>query len=80
MGIHVTLTGVRGLLAPVIGVSLYEILEWLQPGSGAWALALCLSLTCAGAVGFMAMRRSLEGPGVGARFEDGPPVVPPAAG
>ncbi|MHC4108363.1 MAG: MFS transporter [Planctomycetota bacterium] len=79
MGIHVTLTGVRGLLAPIIGVSLYEILEWLNPGSGAWALAPCLALTCAGAIGFLAMHRTLEGPGVGGRFEDGPPVVPPAA-
>lgn len=79
MGIHVTLTGIRGLLAPIIGVSLYEIFEALSPGAGAWALAVCLALGVTGAVGFVAMRRTLEGRGGEARFEEGPPVVPPAA-
>jgi MFS family permease len=79
MGVHVTLTGIRGLLAPMIGVGLYETLEWLRPGAGAWTLAACLGLTIVGAVWFVLMRRTLSGQGGEAEFEDGPPVQPPAA-
>lgn len=63
MGVHVTLTGIRGLLAPVIGVSLYEILEWRGPGLGAWTFAACLGLNLIGSIWFMAMHRALSGPG-----------------
>ena len=80
MGVHMMLTGIRGLLAPVIGVSLYEILEALDAGSGAWTLALCLALTLIGALGFVAMRDAVHGRGGEARFADGPPIQPPAAG
>jgi hypothetical protein len=79
MGVHVTLTGIRGLLAPMIGVSLYETLEWLRPGAGPWTLAACLGLNIVGAVWFVLMRRTLSGQGGEAEFEDGPPVQPPAA-
>jgi len=80
MGVHVTLTGLRGILAPMIAVSLYEILEWVHPGSGPWTLAVCLALTLTGAVWFVFMRRTLTGPGGDSEFEDGPPIQPPAAG
>ena len=76
MGVHVTLTGLRGILAPIIGVSLYEILEWVRPGAGAWTLALCLGLSTTGAVWFVLMRQSLSGRGCEAEFDDGPPVQP----
>ncbi len=79
MGLHMTLTGVRGLIAPVIGVCLYEILQWLHPGSGPWALALPLALSAAGAAWFVGMRRDLTGPGGIAAFSESPPVQPPAA-
>jgi hypothetical protein len=79
MGVHVTLTGLRGLFAPMIGVGLYETLEWMRPGAGAWALALCLGLSVTGAAWFVLMRRTLPGPGHEAEFEDGPPLQPPAA-
>ncbi len=79
MGVHVTLTGLRGILAPIIGVSLYEILEWVRPGAGAWTLAFCLGLTATGAIWFVSMRRTLSGPGGHAEFDEGPPVQPPAA-
>jgi hypothetical protein len=79
MGVHVTLTGVRGMLAPVIGVTLYEILEAAHAGAGAWTLAVCLSLSVAGAVGFVRLRRTLSGRGGDSEFEDGPPIEPPAA-
>jgi len=79
MGVHVTLTGIRGLLAPVIGVCLYEILKWAHPGAGPWTLAACLALTVVGAVWFVLMQRTLSGSGCDSEFEDGPPVQPPAA-
>jgi MFS family permease len=79
MGVHVTLTGIRGLLAPLIAVGLYETLERLHPGSGAWTLAACLGLNVTGAVWFVLMRRTLRGQGGEAEFEDGPPLQPPAA-
>ncbi len=80
MGVHVTLTGVRGLLAPIIGVALYQWLEerW-WPGAGAWTFVVCLLLSLIGAMWFVAMRRSLTGSGHDAEFEDGPPIQPPAA-
>ena len=56
MGVHVTLTGVRGLIAPPLGMACYELLEWQWPGWGAASLLLPLSLVSAGAIGFVKMR------------------------
>ena len=56
MGVHVTLTGVRGLIAPPLGMACYELLEWQWPGWGAASLLLPLSLVTAGAIGFVKMR------------------------
>ncbi len=56
MGVHVTLTGVRGLIAPPLGMACYEALEWSWPGSGAVSLLLPLGLVTAGALGFVRMR------------------------
>ncbi len=57
MALHVTLTGVRGLFAPPLGIALYHGLEAWRPGAGAWALLMPLSLVAAGAREFSAMRR-----------------------
>lgn len=57
MGVNVTLTGVRGLIAPPAGVLLYEWLEAQGPGTGRLSLLLPLAMTCAGALGFNRMRR-----------------------
>ncbi|MEL6328298.1 MAG: hypothetical protein AAFR38_01440 [Planctomycetota bacterium] len=61
MGVHVTLTGVRGLLAAAFGVQVYE---WLGgagvDGSGGGATAavlICLGLTVSGGIGFVLMTR-----------------------
>ncbi len=62
MGVHVTLTGIRGLLAPIIAVSLYEVLESARPGAGPWVLALCLALNVTGALWFVMMRDDLSVP------------------
>jgi MFS family permease len=60
MGVHVTLTGLRGLVAPVAGVGLYELLEGVRPGSGPWVFAVCLALSLAGGLGFGLMSRSMR--------------------
>ncbi len=73
MGVHVTLTGMRGLAAPLIGVALYRGVESLWPGHGFWALALPVVLNVLGALSFLPLRReyreSLESrdPGPGTR-------------
>jgi len=59
MGVHVTLTGLRGGLAPPVGVLAYMLLEGWQRGSGRWALLLPLAMTAAGARGFTRMRSAL---------------------
>ena len=56
MGVHVTLTGVRGLVAPPLGVACYEWLAWFRPGAGIAALLLPLGLATVGAFGFLGMR------------------------
>ncbi len=61
MGVHVTLTGVRGALAPPAGILIYEGLEMLHQGAGRLALLVPLAMTTAGAVGFNRMRRALGG-------------------
>ncbi|MCA9300129.1 MAG: MFS transporter [Phycisphaerales bacterium] len=61
MGIHVTLTGVRGCIAPFIGVGLYEVLKTWDLGP--WVFVACLAINTMGAIGFVIMARR-EGPGM----------------
>jgi hypothetical protein len=56
MGVHVTLTGVRGLVAPPLGILLYELLEWWHTGFGIVALCVPILLVTAGGLGFVRMR------------------------
>jgi MFS family permease len=58
MGIHVTLTGIRGLIAPLTGVMVYQWLESLGPGQGRWVLLLPFTLTLGAAITFVALARS----------------------
>ena len=60
MGVHVTLTGLRGGVAPPLGVLAYMGLEAGHPGAGEFALALPLAMTLAGALGFNRMRRRAD--------------------
>jgi len=60
MGVHVTLTGLRGGVAPPLGVLAYMGLEASHPGAGELALLLPLAMTLAGALGFNRMRRKAE--------------------
>jgi hypothetical protein len=56
MGVHVTLTGLRGGFAPPLGVIAYMALEHWHAGLGKYALLLPVALTGAGALGFNRMR------------------------
>ena len=58
MGVHVTLTGMRGLAAPLIGVALYRVLETMVPGRGHLVLILPLLLNIAGALSFVSLRKA----------------------
>ncbi len=60
MGVHVTLTGVRGVVAWGCGVALYQGLEAWMPGTGIWVFVVCWTLTTLGALGFVALSRDLR--------------------
>jgi hypothetical protein len=60
MGVHVTLTGVRGAIGPPAGILIYQWLESLEPGAGVYSLVLPLIFVTAGALGFSHMRRVMR--------------------
>ena len=60
MGAHVTLTGIRGLIAPLSGVWLYHLIEMRAPGYGRYVLFFPLLVTTLGAWGFVRMSRDLK--------------------
>ena len=62
LGVHVTLTGIRGILAPMLGISAYEILiqEGRENAGGVFLIAGLLSIL--GAVGFRLLGRQFSGP------------------
>jgi hypothetical protein len=59
MGVHVTLTGLRGMIAPPLGIAAYQWLETSSPGLGRRSVLLPLAGTAIGAAGFSRMRRRL---------------------
>jgi len=61
MALHVTLTGLRGLVAPPLAIVAYHVLEQVRPGAGTWSLLLPLALVVAGAWQFALMRRLRAG-------------------
>jgi MFS family permease len=61
MGVNVTLTGMRGLIAPPVGAIAYTLLERRAPGAGRVALLLPLGMTLAGAIGFNRMQYNRTG-------------------
>jgi hypothetical protein len=62
MGVHVTLTGMRGLIAPPLGAVIYTLLERQSAGAGRFALLLPLGMTVTGAIGFTRMKLVRTGP------------------
>jgi hypothetical protein len=67
LGLHISLTGLRGLAAPLIGVWLYGTLETIEPGLGRWSLFLPFTLTTTGSIGFWLFDRQTK-----AASADGP--------
>jgi hypothetical protein len=60
MGVHVTLTGVRGAIGPPAGILIYQWLESVRPGLGIYSLVLPLIFVTIGAAGFSHMRRQMR--------------------
>ncbi len=60
MAVHVTLTGLRGLIAPFMGVTLYQLFETLSPGAGPWVFAVASALVVLAALGFVALHRQMS--------------------
>jgi hypothetical protein len=56
MGLHVTLTGVRGLIAPIAAVGLYDLFNAWHEGAGRWVFAICLGFVTIGALGFVLLK------------------------
>jgi len=63
MALHVTLTGMRGLLAPPAAILAYHGLRRLAPGFETVSMLLPFALILAGAFLFMAMRRDFTAGG-----------------
>jgi hypothetical protein len=59
MALHVTLTGLRGLIAPPVAILAYYLLQRVSPGLEPWALLLPVALIGWGAWQFTVMRRSI---------------------
>jgi MFS family permease len=60
MGVHVTLTGARGLVAPLLAVGLYDLFNTWHDGAGQWVFAICLGLVTIGAIGFGALKSRMS--------------------
>ena len=75
MGVHVSLTGVRGLFSPFLGVMLYEALEAHRPGFGGWVFAVSMGLSAMGGIGFLilSLRMKLTRRDRNAPIETAPP-------
>jgi MFS family permease len=59
MATHVTLNGVRGLIAPIAAVMLYEALRVSSPHAPAWVFAASLGVSAVGAAGFVSLRLAM---------------------
>ncbi len=65
MGVHVTLTGVRGIIGPFAAVWMYEAFKArLGVGGGSWVFLVCLGFAIAGSIGFVRLARQMGGDSV----------------
>lgn len=65
MGVHVTLNGIRGLIAPLAAVWIYRAFDTRGPvtgagGAGFWVFGVCLVLNVIGALGFLRLRAQMR--------------------
>jgi hypothetical protein len=58
MGLHVTLTGIRGLLAPAIGMGLYTFLIKLDAPAGSIVFFVGAFLSAIGGLGFICLAKT----------------------
>jgi len=61
MALHVTLTGLRGLVAPPVAILAYHGLQRVRPGFEPWVMLLPVGMIALGAWQFTSMRRSVTG-------------------
>ena len=57
MAVHVTLTGIRGLIMPILGVNLYYFLGKFEPSLARYTLILPFLLSLMGAISFVIFAR-----------------------
>jgi MFS family permease len=57
MSVHMTLTGMRGMVMPLAGVALYQLVEFWSPGNGPWMMVVPLALNLAACIGFVKASR-----------------------
>lgn len=78
MGVHATLNGVRGTIAPFLAVGVYEWLNAAAPGKNLGYLSfwLCTAITLAGGIEFVRLARTL--PKGGWRRNQPVETAPPA--
>ena len=63
MALHVTLTGLRGLVAPPAAILVYYALQRMRPGTEPGVMLLPVALIVYGAWQFTAMRGSIANAG-----------------
>jgi MFS family permease len=56
MGVHITLTGIRGFVGPLLAVGLYGLLAPF--GLQVWVFVICLLMNVLGGLGFVALARA----------------------
>jgi hypothetical protein len=59
MGVHVTLNGLRGLLAPLAAVRIYTWIDLRWPGQGYWVFGVSVALCVMGALMFVRLSRTM---------------------
>ena len=58
MGLHVTLTGIRGLLAPALGMGLYTTLHGVGETTGGSVFFVGAAISSVGGIGFLLLSRT----------------------
>ncbi len=58
MGLHVTLTGIRGLLAPALGMGLYTMLHGMGETTGGSVFFIGGAISSVGGIGFLLLSRT----------------------
>jgi len=58
MGLHVTLTGIRGLIAPALGMGLYTVLHTIGEGTASLVFFIGAAISSIGGIGFLILCRT----------------------